>query len=313
MELSLLLIEQILSLSLMVLMGFFIVRSGLLKAEQSSVLSILTLYVITPCAVLVTFQEEISEDKMTGILVALAVAAVFQPIFIILSAVIGKVWKITAVEKATLIYPNTGNLLFPLIIALLGKEGLLYSLPMGIVQMIYIWTHGLWLVGGTSSENKFKKILLNPSMISIIVGLIMFIFQIKMPAILYNTADSIMNSMGPICMFAIGMVMGGLDLKKVFSKKRLYFICAGRLILCPLVFIGIIALTGLRKLGGDVEAVLLITVMAAGAPAATMISQFANLYGTKEDAANTNALNVMTTLLCIVTMPLMIMLYQVIC
>ena len=122
-----------------------------------------------------------------------------------------------------------------------------------------------------------------------------------------------MNTMGPICMFAIGMVMGGLDLKKVFSKKRLYFICAGRLLLCPLIFIAIFAMSGLRKLGGDVEAVLLITVMAAGAPAATMISQFANLYGSSEDAADTNALNVMTTLLCVITMPLMIMLYQLVC
>lgn len=122
-----------------------------------------------------------------------------------------------------------------------------------------------------------------------------------------------MNIMGPVCMFSIGMVMGGLDLKKIFSKKRLYLICAGRLILCPLLFILLIMVTGVRRLGGDVEAVLLITVMAAGAPAATMISQFANLYGSAEDAADTNALNVMTTLLCIITMPLMIMLYQVIC
>ena len=43
MELSLLLMKQILSMALMILMGFTVVRAGILKTEQSSVLSALVI------------------------------------------------------------------------------------------------------------------------------------------------------------------------------------------------------------------------------------------------------------------------------
>ena len=57
------------------------------------------------------------------------------------------------------------------------------------------------------------------------------------------------------------------------------------------------------------ETVLLITLLAAIAPPAATITQMALVYG--QDADYAGAANIVSTLLCIITMPVMVMLYQI--
>ena len=40
---------------------------------------------------------------------------------------------------------------------------------------------------------------------------------------------------GPASMFVIGMLIGGMDLKKVLTNKKAYFISFMRLIVIPLI------------------------------------------------------------------------------
>ena len=58
MMISILLAQQIAQLFLMILMGFLIVKAGLLKDEDSKVLSKIVLYLIIPCVILNAFQVD---------------------------------------------------------------------------------------------------------------------------------------------------------------------------------------------------------------------------------------------------------------
>ena len=49
MHISILLMEQIVELFIMILMGFIIVKAGIVKDEDSKVLSKVVLYLIIPC------------------------------------------------------------------------------------------------------------------------------------------------------------------------------------------------------------------------------------------------------------------------
>ena len=57
----------------------------------------------------------------------------------------------------------------------------------------------------------------------------------------------------------------------------------------------------------DAQTILLISLLAVITPSASTITQMAQLYN--RNAAYASAINVFTTVVCIVTMPLMVLLY----
>ncbi len=312
MELSLLLMKQILSMALMILMGFTVVRAGILKTEQSSVLSALVIYLIAPCTEISAFQVEYNSDRLQGLVIATVAAAIAHLIFITLSRIFGDLLKLSSVERASMIYSNGANLIIPLVSALLGEDMVFYTCAFIAVQNTCMWTHGVCLMNKREKPS-VKKILLNPNMIAIIAGAIMFFARISLPPIVDTTVANVAASLGAVCMFMIGMVMGGVNFKEAFSKLRLYGVCFGRLIAYPMIFIFLISLSGITRRIPEARQVLMITTMAACAPVAVSVTQFANLWGEGDDPKDAGSINVMSVLFCIVTMPFIIWIYQIIC
>ena len=114
--------------------------------------------------------------------------------------------------------------------------------------------------------------------------------------------------MGPVAMIVIGMLIGNMNFRDVFKEKRTYMICLMRLIVFPLIIVLALKLSGLTSLTADASQIFLITVLAASAPAAATITQFAQLYNKHPGYAS--VMNVMSVIFSIVTMPLMVMIYQ---
>lgn len=127
MELSILLIQQICQLFIMIFFGFLLVRGRVLTAENSKVLSILLLYVACPCAIINSFMIDFTSDKLIGLGISFLGAILVHIIFIPLANLLGKIFGFTPIEKATLIYSNSGNLIIPLVGAILGNEWVIYS------------------------------------------------------------------------------------------------------------------------------------------------------------------------------------------
>lgn len=64
MEISILLMEQITELFLMILMGYIIVKTGLLKGDDSKVISKIVLYLVIPCVIINAFQVDYTSEKV---------------------------------------------------------------------------------------------------------------------------------------------------------------------------------------------------------------------------------------------------------
>ena len=308
MELSLLLIQQICQLFIMIFFGYLLVKTKTLSTEDGKVLSKLLLFVISPCAIITSFTIEYTPDKLMGLGISFLGAFIVHLIFIPLTELLTKVFGFAPIEKATLIYSNSGNLIIPLVGAILGKEWVLYTSGYMVIQTILLWTHAKNLV---CNEKKYdlKKIFLNINVIAIAIGLCIFFTQIQMPSILLATIDKVGSMMGSIAMIVIGMLIGEMDLKSIFKEKRTYLICFMRLIVYPLIIIIILKISGLTQLTAEASQILLITLLASSAPAAATITQFAQLYNKHPGYAS--IMNVMSVIFSIITMPLMVMIYQI--
>ena len=307
MHISILLMEQIAELFLMIFMGFLIVKTGLLKDDDSKVLSKIVLYLIIPCVIINAFQVDYTMDTVKGLLIALAASVMIQIILLIILSVLGKLLHLNEVEIASVYYSNSGNLIVPIVTFILGKEWVLYACVFMSVQLVFIWTHGKNVL---SREGKmdWKKIVGNVNMISVFVGVVLFFTKIRLPGILNQTLSSVGAMIGPASMIVTGMLIAEMSLKNVFKNGKVYFIAFLRLIVVPVIALMLLKISGLVNGHPDGKKLLLIVFLAVITPSASTVTQMCQVYG--NDSKYASAINVMTTLLAIVTMPLMVLLYQ---
>ena len=310
MELSILLFKNIAIMLSMVLIGFVMVKCKLLKTEDTVALSAINMYAVCPCVLISSFQLEYSPERLAGLGIAFVGGLLANMLFIVITKPVGNVLRLDNIDRASLIYTNGGNLIVPLINSMLGKEYVFLSSAFLAVQVVLVWAH---LPGLICRENKLslKKVLTNPNIIAIAVGLILFIGRINLPPLVSQGVGAMGDVMGPLCMMLIGMLMADTDLKSTFSSGHNWFVCVLRLIAYPMVFIVLVWLTRITKLIPMSRDVLVVTILAAAAPIGVAVAQMAALGGV--DARKAGAINVMSVLLCIITMPLMILIYQLMC
>lgn len=308
MHISLLLMNQIIQLFIMIFMGFIIVKAKLLKAEDSKILSVIVLYLIIPCVIINAFQVDYTPQTVKGLLIALAGSVMTQVILLIVVSILGRVFHLNEVEVASIYYSNSGNLIVPIVTFILGKEWVLYGCVFMSVQLVFIWTHCKKIISRESTYD-WRKIVLNINMISIAIGIVLFLTRIHLPAIINNTLSAVGSMIGPASMIVTGMLFAGMDFKQIFANKRVYFVSFFRLIIVPVIALFLIKCSQLSTFSSNGNKLMMIAFLAIITPSASTVTQMCQVYG--NDSQYASAINVVTTLLAIVTMPLMVMLFQI--
>lgn len=308
MHISLLLMNQIIQLFIMIFMGFIIVKAKLLKAEDSKILSVIVLYLVIPCVIINAFQVDYTPQTVKGLLIALAGSVMTQVILLIVVSILGRVFHLNEVEVASIYYSNSGNLIVPIVTFILGKEWVLYGCVFMSVQLVFIWTHCKKIISRESVYD-WRKIVLNINMISIAIGIILFLTRIHLPAIINNTLSAVGSMIGPASMIVTGMLFAGMDFKQIFANKRVYFVSFFRLIIVPVIALFLIKCSQLSTFSSNGNKLMMIVFLAIITPSASTVTQMCQVYG--NDSQYASAINVVTTLLAIVTMPLMVMLFQI--
>ena len=306
MEISFLLFKQIAQFFIMIIMGYTLVKLKIVKSEDSKVLSMVCLYLIMPCVIINSFLIEFTPEKLKGLGLAVGVAIVIHFVAWIFIRILGKVLNFNPVEKASVMYSNAANMVIPVVMSVLGDEWVLYSSAFVSVQLVLLWTHCKSML---SNEKGFelKKIYTNINLIAIFIGILLFITKIHIPSVLQGTLKSVGGTVAPISMIITGMIMAGAELKKVFSNGRIYLVLFFRMIFFPFIVFLIIYFTGITKVIDNGAMILLVTFIATITPTASSITQMAQVYGNYEQYDG--AINIMTTIVSIVTMPIMVALY----
>ena len=308
MHISILLMEQIIQLFLMIFMGFLIVKAKLLNSEDSKILSIIVLYLIIPCVIINAFQVDYTPQTVKGLLIALAGSVMTQVILLIVVSILGRVFHLNEVEVASIYYSNSGNLIVPIVMFILGKEWVLYGCVFMSVQLVFIWTHCKKIISRESVYD-WRKIVLNINMISIAIGIVLFLSRIHLPEDINSTLSAVGGMIGPASMIVTGMLFAGMDFKQIFASKRVYFVTFLRLIVVPAIALVLIKFSYLASLSSTGPKIMLIVFLAIITPSASTVTQMCQVY--ENDSQYASAINVVTTLLAIITMPLMVMLFQI--
>ena len=302
---SILLLLKIAQLFFPLALGFILVRLHILKSSDTKVLSAIALYAITPCVILGIFQTEVSPELLRGLLFSTISAIAAHLIFFLLAGILKKPLHLSPVERANSIYSNCGDLLVPIVGSLFGAQALIYTIPFIVVQLPFVWSHCRVLISG--KRGSLKNLLLNINIISVAVGILFFAFRIAIPEKLLSPINDVASMIGPLGMMIAGMLIAGMDLKKVFSRPGVFKVAGLRLLLFPAVMLLLFRIFSVTELVPDGDTIFLISFLAMCAPSASAVTQQALLYS--DDGEYSGAIYTVTTLLCIVTMPFMIFLF----
>lgn len=307
MQISLLLMEEIIKLFVIMFMGYAVVKAGLMKSSESKSVSVILVYLVIPCVIIKAFQVDYTPDVQKGLFLAIAAAVAVHILFLLITIPLKKIFKMDVIEQATSIYSNAGILVIPLVQELLGQDYVIYSSAYIAVQLILLWTQGKNMLC-EEEKLEWKKIFLNVNIISIIAGIVLFLFRIKLPGGVQDVLGMMNNMIGPLGMLLAGMAIAEVPLKSIFTKKRNYLSVALRLLLYPVL--GLLLMKAIQIVVNleNSSQILLTVYLACVTPACASVTSMAQLYD--KDAAYASSLYVLTTLLSIVTMPVMVYLYE---
>ena len=282
-----------------------LVKTGVLKAENSKVLSKLSLYFVTPCVIFNSFQKELTPEIERGLLIAAALAVGFQLLFFLIAAVLRRLWKATEVERASIVFTNAGNLVIPLVAFVKGQDWVIYTSAYILVFNVLFWTVGVRMFDRENAPS-FRKALLNPNILAIVAGLVILFTRLRLPEPLALAFSDVAAMIGPLSMMITGMVVGGMTFRGMFGNRRVFGVIFFRMVLASGLAVLAAALAA-RLLPTD-QAIVIIPLLAALAPSASNINQVAILYN--KDAQYASSINVLTTLSCIATIPLWVVVYE---
>lgn len=290
---------NVLTLFLLMGVGVACAKTKLLSDGAVKALANLVLYIATPCVIIKSCVREFDAAMLWGFLTVVAVAAVVHAVLILLAKVVFRDSDENRrrVLRSAVVFSNAGYMAIPLQQAILGDVGVFYCAAYVIVFNVFLWTYGLAEMSG-ESRLSVKKILLNPGVIGVVVGLTLFVLSVPVPALITDGIGHLASLNTPVPMLIVGYYLAQTDLVAALKDGRGWLCMALRLVVAPLVALGGLLLCGVRG------AVLTSLMICIATPVATSCTMFA----TRFDRGPRLSVNLvsLSTLLSVLTLPLVV-------
>ena len=291
-------LNQTIIMLILMAVGAVCSKTGMISENTNKDLSRFVLQIVNPVVIFMSYQTENNAKLVHNLLLTFALSAGAFAVMIALSYILirHKDGRDTAVERFSAVYSNCGFMGIPLVNALYGMEGVFYLTAFITTFNIIAWTHGIIMISGEKDFKKAVKVFYSPTMISIMLGLITFFIQFKLPSIPAKALGYITELNTPLAMLVSGVTIAGTDPLKILRKKRVYYVCFLRLLLIPAILSLILAF-----IPAD-EKVRMTVIVAASAPPAAMCTLQCIRYG--KNSLYASEIFTFGTILSIATLPL---------
>ena len=302
MEASFILLKQLITMFIFMGVGFALFKGKLVTAKGSGELSNLLLYIILPAVIINSYQIGRTGERMHALWLSFAISGALLVISMIISMLIyGKRYPLGNIGVA---FSNCGFMGIPLVRAVMGDEAVFYCSAFVAILLILQWTYGVYIMTGDKSAVSLKKIVKNPVVIATVIGVVLFLIQVPLPGVVSTALTSIGALNGPVAMIILGIYLAQTKIGEIFKSKLVYLSCVIRLALIPIV-----SLLFLMLLPESLRDMKLTLIISASAPIGANVAIFAQMVG----LSYTNAVRYvcLSTILSIVSMPLILMLAQV--
>lgn len=228
-------VTQVLIISILISVGYFLTRKQIFTEKTGKELSYLLVNFVTPMLIINSFQIDYTPEKMNSMLTAFALGFLSYAVVIAFSFLYCGKKSESKIERLSIIFSNAGFMGIPLVAGIYGEEGVFYASVMVIILNIVFWTYGITAVRGSFSADNIKKIVFSPCLISVVIGIVFFMTNLKMPEPFASVATHLANLNTPLAMIVSGISIAQSDIPAMLKKAKLYKIMAGKLLIAPML------------------------------------------------------------------------------
>lgn len=278
--------------------GFGCRKAGIFNDVARDKLTDFVVFVTLPCMIFESFNMAFSLESLKQGALALLIAVGMSCVALLLGKVLYN--RFPYEEKSILQYgtlvSNSGFVGLPVVSGAYGDEGLFLGSLFIIPTRILMWSAGISLFTRADAKQAVKKVLLNPGIIAVEVGLVRMLFQIPLPHFVDTAVDNLGGCTSPMAMALVGAILVDVPLKTVFDLKSFYLVAVRQFLLPG------ICLAALRLLHVD-PLTIGVSVVITGMPIGSTTAILAQKY--VADAKFASKCVFISTLTSLVTVPIL--------
>ena len=294
----------------MILVGFIIGEKGWFDDKSRGLLAKLVTQVALPCYMLYTITQRFTAADLLIMLPALRFPALSMVILLGIATGVARIFAVRQDRRGLFISmffnSNTIFVGLPINQALFGDASIPYVLIYYMCNTTFFWTLGTYLIqrdGEGEAQFDLKtslKKVFSPPLMGFLLGLVLVMLQIKLPAFLASDLQYLGNLTTPLSMIFIGLSVSHVGVKQLVLGKDQLLILLGRFVVAPLLMASIVYWLPLPNLMKQVF------IIQSAMPVMTNAPVVARLYGADSDYAAVMVTE--TTLATMVVIPILMLL-----
>ena len=294
-------IASILSLFIIIGIGFFARRHGLLDAGHVHKISHILVNIALPALTISSMQIPYTSKALTMVDSTLMVAFGYYIGAFIMSLAICHFLPSTGTEKGVfqfmLVFPNVGFMGIPVSEVILGPDSLFYVILFNLPFNLLVFTMGIWLLAHEKAGSLDPRVLLTPGLIASLLGLLLFLIGYHIPYPADTALDWIGKTTTPLAMLVVGALLATMPSARLAGDWRIYLISALRLLILPLLAFAVLSLFVSDHL------LLMSSVLLIAMPVAANTVLLSDEYEVDATLASQGVF--LSTLFCLATIPLL--------
>ena len=275
-----------LSLFLFILTGFVLRKTGVVDGTFTGKLSGFVAKACQPFLIIFSVVKlEYSTEKLRNGILVLAFSVLLH-IFLALASKLffSRVGDTDErkIHEFGCVFTNCAFVGFPILNALFGEAGLFYGAFYVIVYNLAVWSYGVVVMarGKPNFKISVRKMLVNLGTVPCAIGLGLYMARVPMPDFLMTVLESMSGLCTPLSLIVTGSLVASMPLRGLFNNPKIYYFCATKLILIPLIAAVILRFAGLSGLVEGIDLSVFMVVLSSMPPAA-FTTIFAELYDVK--------------------------------
>ena len=294
----------------MILVGFVIGEKGWFDDKSRGLIAKLVTQIALPCYMLYTITQRFTSGDLLKMFPALRFPALSMVILLGIATAVAKIFAVRRDRRGLFISmffnSNTIFVGLPINQALFGDASIPYVLIYYMCNTTFFWTLGTYLIqrdGEGEAQFDFKtsvKKVFSPPLMGFLLGLVMVMLQMKLPAFLDSDLQYLGNLTTPLSMIFIGLSVSHVGVKQLILGKDQLLILLGRFVVAPLLMATIVYWAPLPSLMKQVF------IIQSAMPVMTNAPVVARLYRADSDYAAVMVTE--TTLATMVVIPILMVL-----
>ena len=297
-------ITQLINMFFFMVVGYVMRKRKIGGEGVGTVLSSLLVNLFCPAITFSSMSEwfHLSElaENITFVWAACVTLLLTFPVANVLGRWFGKTGMEKDIYTYGFLFSNTGYIGTPLVEAVFGSQVLFYYMLFLIPYTIVTYTYGLYILN-PKRELSWKRIL-NPNMIAMILGILVGMTEVKLPAVITSIVYSAKGCMSVSAMILTGFVLGVMPIRSILKEGKLYLTALVRCVFIPVA--GLLICYWLKV---DAK-IMTIICTALAMPMGLNSVVFAESFG--GDSKLGAKTSFMTNLLCIITIPIVFALLE---